>query len=338
VDALKEAANPGKVEKPKPQKGLGDEGLNIFRPDGGKSEAPVDPSGTSGTSGTTAGREEGGTVPPPLQWNPPEYALVRFVDWEIKPGKVYAYRVRIRMANPNYKRTDVAGQKLALEAELKSPWIDIPEAVVVPPERAYYVEAKSPRDQVTLQVHRWLVDVRPDPNHTTLQHPVGDWVVAEKVPVNRGEFLFRKHKADVPYWAFDLDRFILAANPSEKDSKKKEEGVLVELSTGDNEPLLVDFEPALQSYTRKLPPAADSDKPRFQNVTDNAAVEVLILSPDGKLLARDSTTDAQDKEREERYKTWQARVKEAKANKPEDKPKNPFEKKPDGGSRGGGAN
>src|SRR5207244_2008491 len=49
----------------------------------------------------------------------PDHCLVRVVDVDVHPGHTYEYRLKVRMANPNYKRRDTAspayGTKLELE-------------------------------------------------------------------------------------------------------------------------------------------------------------------------------------------------------------------------------
>jgi hypothetical protein len=50
----------------------------------------------------------------------PDYCLLRVIDVTVQPGKVYQYRLRVRMANPNYGRKDVAAPELARDRELCS--------------------------------------------------------------------------------------------------------------------------------------------------------------------------------------------------------------------------
>jgi hypothetical protein len=48
----------------------------------------------------------------------PDYCLVRVIDVTVEPGKVYQYRLRVRMANPNFGRKDVAAPELARDREI----------------------------------------------------------------------------------------------------------------------------------------------------------------------------------------------------------------------------
>ena len=41
---------------------------------------------------------------------------------------------------------------------------------------------------------------------------------------------------------------------------------------------------------------------------EDAPVEVLLLTPDGRLLVRDSENDAQDEDRVKRHDAWKSRV------------------------------
>jgi hypothetical protein len=50
----------------------------------------------------------------------PDYCLLRVIDVTVQPGKVYQYRLRVRMANPNYGRKNVASPKLARDREIGS--------------------------------------------------------------------------------------------------------------------------------------------------------------------------------------------------------------------------
>jgi hypothetical protein len=48
----------------------------------------------------------------------PDHCLLRVIDVTVQPGKVYPYRLRVRMANPNYGRQDVAAPELARDREI----------------------------------------------------------------------------------------------------------------------------------------------------------------------------------------------------------------------------
>jgi hypothetical protein len=244
----------------------------------------------------------------------PDYVMVRVVDVNnIQPGKFYRYRLKVKMANPNYKRKDVASPDYKEAEELLSDqWYELPNTVSVPPETLYYavdetklmskddravarklsqlsaqfklLSERQSSDQVAFQLHRWV-------EKTTIKSDevlVGDWVIADRVLVSRGEYIGRKVRVDVPVWLYTRNAFIL---PTEEKPRKKGAGGSKNLSTGvevdfsndapENNAILVDFEGgAVQTPVR-----------------DEAAVQVLMLAPDGKLLVRNSVTDANDQDR-----------------------------------------
>lgn len=311
LDALKQASAPTQVAKPK--RGLGDPTLNIFDPSGGQRQ--LQPGTTYPVGQDPMGS---GTLPQQvIQWNPPDYCLFRFVDWwNLEPGKTYEYGVRIKMSNPNYQRKDVAWPRLAEDKELWSDWVVVDKRVSVPADSFFYaVEPKKITDpsgeRLALQAHRWLPVVRPDPKGSKELY-VADWVVAEKMKVGRGEYIFRIEEAEVPVWSFAEDKFVMATNPE----KPRAGTVPVPMAAPRNDPILVDFEGGK---------ATRYNKSGGGYVLDDSAIEMLILSPEGKLLTRDSATDTQDETRKQRFEAWSKRVKEVKDGKTkETKPTTPF--------------
>ncbi len=261
----------------------------------------------------------------------PDYCLMRLVDVNIDANKMYRYRLRIRMANPNYNRNDVASAEYKTAKELKSDWYEVPETVKVDSENHYYVvdqpkisekSEKPPlnsaryrmwdarnekRDQVAFQFLRWVEATPLDPRDADAV-PVGDWAVADRVFVARGEFVGRKVKVDIPVWQYTKNAFVLPTG--EKNVKEKNRGLVptgIEVDFGqenpDNETILVDFEGG-RSY-----------HPTNKNLSDNSRTEVLMLSPDGKLLARNSAADAKDDFREKQRKKVIERIEDIRTGK-----------------------
>jgi hypothetical protein len=233
----------------------------------------------------------------------PDYCLMRFLDVSVLPGRIYEYRVQVRMANPNHgKTTRVEKESLAEPKELLGPWARVPGAVEVGPELLYYavdmkaLDPKYPgaparRNEVGFQIHRWiglheLSGIRP------LVFQVADWVVAERVLVSRGEYVGGPQKVKLPVWSPEKGEYVVAG-------KRGGGGVSVDFSpTGDppgRAPLLVDFEGGKLAHKR---------------VVAAAPVEVLMLSADGKLLARNSQADATDPLRRKRHDDWTKRLDE----------------------------
>jgi hypothetical protein len=257
--------------------------------------------------------------------NPPESLLVRLFDVTVKPGAIYQYRFQVRLANPNYRRKDVASPLYAKEEELASDqWFDIKDRdgkrqnVVVPPDLLYYVVDQKELDnmevprsykginarqdvardrQVSFQIHRWLENAA-EPWMGKVFIPVGEWVVAERVIVGRGEPIGRVLRVDVPIWKDAMERYIIG---SYEVTGQKVSGAEVNFAEELQESLLVDFE-GPQLVAQHGP----------KKITESVSTEVLILSHDGKLQARNSESDRVDRERSDRLMNWRIRVQEVK--------------------------
>ncbi len=265
----------------------------------------------------------------------PDYCLMRFVDVNLQAGKRYRYRFKIRMANPNYGRSDVASPDYKKNKELESKeWFEVKETVAVPPELYYYVADDLPAglstsalrrempppqsaryqmwksrphtDQVVLQFHRW-VEATPISRREGDMMPVGDWAIADRVFVSRGENVGRRVRVDLPIWKYVQNSYVL---PTEELPKKGANrrmattGIDVDFG-GDNperETILLDFEGGRVSTPSKL--------------YDTCRLEVLMLSPDGKLLARNNAVDTTDEDRQKRRQEALDRIKEIREGKP----------------------
>jgi hypothetical protein len=262
---------------------------------------------------------------------PPEYCLVRLIDPTVQPGHVYQYRIRARMANPNYGRSkDVAALSYAQKPELDvddSKWFVVPDKVTVPPEMHYYAvdqkELDGPkyrglhwdltpsRDRATtLQIHRWLEAFSLRTDKTNLL-PVGEWVVAERVIAQRGEYVGFPQRIEFPYWRTTQEQFVIASEPG---ATRRAPGVMVSFraeSSDGRDTVLVDFDGGNQDYERVV--SRDEDgKAKTRKVRDAHGTEVLLLTPDGKLLAHEGAEDAKDQERVNRLKEVHKRIKEVK--------------------------
>jgi hypothetical protein len=296
------------------------------------SEAFKPPMGTTNPNDKTGGDAKA-----------PDHCLIRLVDVTIKPGVIYQYRVQVRMANPNYKRTDVANPKYAEYPELgvanvmgpdgkyhlthEDKWYviggaDTPLNVSVPPERLYFAVDQKPLDldrnskvpsdyrcvgfglpyardhQAVFQIHQWLEELDTDKKAHDFT-PVGEWAVAERIVVNRGEYIGRKVRVEVPVWMPALDTFHLAASGS---ANKRITGVEVDFANPVNETILIDFEGGPIQYQR----------PGALKVQEDTTLETVMLSPEGKLLAHDSQSDTNNIDRKNRLVAWRERIKDVK--------------------------
>ena len=247
------------------------------------------------------GESKDSPVKQPKGWQPPEYCLLRFLDMTVQPGKSYEYRFQIRMANSNFKN--------AKEKEIVSAWVQLPDRVVVPPDFQFYAvdmtkidkKFRGPppgKNQVAVQLHRWLENLGAK---SGLKYPVGDWIIAERVLSSRGEYIGGTHEADVPVWDVIDGRFSLARDPARRVKTRWDIPF-----TDDKEraPLLVNFEGGTVAYKR---------------VKNTVPLELLVLSPEGKLLVRNSETDAKDAVWKARYADWKRRIDEIKKHEKQEK-------------------
>jgi hypothetical protein len=262
----------------------------------------------------------------------PDYVLVRVVDVTIEPGKYYRYRLKIKMTNPNYQREDVASPEYKEKETLESSdWYELPQIVTAPPEQFYYVvdethglrlsdirkmvppesaqyqllTAKAPTpttEQVPFQFHRWVETIQLGKGGEPI--PVGEWAVADRVFVARGEYVGRKVNVDIPVWKPTQNAFILPIIESKRPNRKAHTGIDVDFGQDppENNLILVDFEGGRVTVPNS-------------KTTDDSAVEVLMLSPEGKLLARNNVKDAGDEERKKRREEVMKRIQDVREGK-----------------------
>jgi hypothetical protein len=315
-----------------------------------------------GSPGESSGRSPGAYGADFLQkgqsYTIPDYILIRVFDVTVEPGKTYEYRMQVRMGNPNFDRPDAASQGFARLTELPAKdWYVLPEKVKVPTDLNYYavdqvkvdadqakVDAKEVKDpaqpkeppqpkeaklpvqpvkenQTVLQIQKWLEFHK----IKGVEEGIADWVIAERVVATRGEPI-GPQKVEVPYWRKTQDRFTLASDGPSKRGRKVPPTVEVAFADGDPA-ILVDFTGGDVTYKRTQPmtdvaPAAGQATP----IKDKAAVEVLLLMPDGTLAAHDSARDAADPDRVSRLKEvreWIHNVKNTKGGKDQSTPFGP---------------
>jgi hypothetical protein len=306
------------------------------------------------------GLPERGVPGDPASVNPdamyPEYCLIRLIDIDVKPGKIYKYRIQVKMANPNYGKTNAASPAYSTSKEpLVSDWFEIKQLVSVPPEyHVYAVDQQydfdpkkydgqhkdlrpDPNRHVVLQIHKWLEKTDQDARS---YQPVGEWSVAERAFAVRGEYVGRKQRVEVPYWRFTQESYVMAKDPADKTGKVK--GIVVDFSPPNSDPMiLVDFMGGTVDHVRPKDPVKKDDKTdppakvETAKITDHAGYEVLLLSPGGKLLEHDAWADRSDSERVKSLKEWRDRIKEVKeggkdgggifgpGGQPKDKPERP---------------
>ncbi len=264
----------------------------------------------------------------------PDKALVRFVDVTVEPGLVYEYRLKVKMANPNYKKQNLAYTNLGKEKHIEaSEWTLIPK-VEVPLDIYYYATDEKPqRDSTVVQVHRWVDYLFKDPQNAQTKTPVGDWTIAEKLSVHRGEYVGRVTEIKVPLWGIEKEDWELGVNPKNKLDKKLPVDFTVRTSKALDPALLIDYQggPGIRDQVEYRSP--DSNKPKATTATDSVPVQLLILSPEGRLAVHNQQDDSSNEERVARHKAWKDWIAEVESGRRKPKPEeSPLDKFRGGGS------
>lgn len=238
-------------------------------------------------------------------------ALVRFVDPGAVPGKTYEYDIQVRMANPNFGKdaAEIAFADLARFEELPpSDWVTT-KPITIPSEYRLYAideqpapdptlifdpkkptpksdfvaakEYKEHQDKTTFQIHQWIEDAR-DPDNAGPKFVIGDWAIAERIWVRRGETIGHQALVKVPNWQKKYESFEMRtfkeAVPGKKDVTKP--GFKMDFKSETERPILIDF-------TGGKRWKADN------KLEEESAVDALVLSSDGKLLLLNSRIAAE---------------------------------------------
>ncbi len=286
-----------------------------------------------GKPGTGGAREGEGPPPPPAVGDGPagavgaaalgipweHDAIVRFLDVDLLPGKTYRYQVQVRMANPNFgKKSDVAFQALADVKEILSPWTPTPE-VKIPDEYHFYnvdqfaldkaaekiaLKDQAPKDTIAMQIHRWFIVADDRQGVGFNRNDIGDWGILERAFIRRGDFIGQNNVVvEVPVWdrqsgSFQIDTKLV----KEKGKSVQKPGVPLDFIVSDPPPLLVDFDGGKRSF-----------KVGNSTLNDDSAVEALVMTPEGRLIVRNSRLDSdpvvpEAKQRQDRLDAARQRV------------------------------
>ena len=255
----------------------------------------------------------------------PSYCLLRFVDVSVEPGCTYEYQFRVRAANPNEGKPEVTvSPNLAEPKELVGDWgPEQPISVTISQEEFIYAiemddailrkewpNLVTDRDVAFMQVHKWVNRARVNPEQRNSEVPVGDWVIGS-VPVRRGEFVGKHEQTEVPVWFETRERFELAKPPPPPRVNNPllrppppPKGIPIDFITTE---LLVDYEGGRINQNIRI-----ADK-SYREVRDDANVEMLVLSADGKLRVRNSRVDSKDKLRDQRVVDLRRWIEEVRA-------------------------
>src|SRR5262249_48753377 len=155
--------------------------------------------------------------------------------------------------NPNEGRKDVANPMYAQDEALVSDWTNsekLPIRVRVEPELHYYAVDQKAIDaaanarnryegpyrnleikpnMMMIQAHRWLTDVKLSPSASLI---VGEWSVAERFPVFKGEYIGRSERTKVPVWRYTRETFIIPSVTTSKKAETKPTGLDVDFGYG----------------------------------------------------------------------------------------------------------
>jgi hypothetical protein len=196
--------------------------------------------------------------------------------------------------------------------------------------------------QVVVQIHRWKDFYEHTAGTKTNTFPIGDWVVGERMFALRGEFLgVKPQPTHVPIWSPEQSALMLAGKPPTRSRDLRATADDFRFLEPKRAPLVVDFEGGTATYRRGAAPAARNDDGTpvegakatpGVDIKAPAAVEIVLLTPDGRLVARNGGRDEQDSEREERLKEYRRHVDEAEG-KEEAKPTKPGGDSPFGGGK-----
>lgn len=272
-----------------------------------------------------------GDAPPPRgepEMIVPDHCLVRFIDVAVQPGFTYEYQVQIRVQNPNFgKKTEVAYPSLAEPKEIIGPWSEKPCSITIPRETYVYgielddralrarqqLEPKllpDKNDVTFMQIHRWVESTNLNPEQRGASVPVGDWSIGD-CAVRRGEQIGRLENVKVAMWTPTKKAFEIAV-PIQAAVKPGVIGVRPQPVRGIpinfvTEDLLVDFEGGTIRQNLRL--NEKTSKP----VSEDANVEYLVMSPDGKLHLRQSRADKANTDRSARFDEWAAHIADVEA-------------------------
>ena len=234
-------------------------------------------------------------------------AIIRFIDPDVEPGKTYRYAIQVRFRNPNFnKKEEVMFQRLATEEELYvdpiDSWVQTQNHTIPyeyslyavdqillddwaddKPDRKHHPSLDVKKDHTTFQVHQWVKEKFNFGNESDM---IGDWVVAERLLVRKGDHIGEDAVVQVPVWkkyknAFEVPNGIPFKLP--KGNTILKPGIKITLApplqTNDNNsrdvkpPVLVDFV---------------GGKHKMGNISEDSAVDALVMGSDGRLFVLNS--------------------------------------------------
>lgn len=252
---------------------------------------------------------KGNNETPELSGPVPDYVPIRFLDVDLDSslvgGATFEYRLRMVLHNPNYQReTEVAAPEFARDKFLFGNWSEA-KTVTFEPDQILYASDREraknatddgkDRDKVPVQLHKWLGKVEVIGGTDRDSALVGDWWV-EKLLVGRGQYIGRSPDLAGPAGESNLVQWVSHA----VDTVNSRIGADVQKKTRTTDlqtnSILVDFQGgAYQSYR------SDFNKSMKK---EDVPAEILVLEPDGRVVARYMGDDRNLTERKNRFDHW----------------------------------
>jgi hypothetical protein len=193
----------------------------------------------------------------------------------------------------------------------------------VPYDIYYYAMDEKPNRDAIVQIHRWVFDLLKDPQNENTQTPLGDWTIAEKLPVRRGEYIGRIFETKVPVWNIEKEDWELAVNPRNRLDRKLPVDYTVRTTRSLDPALLVDYEGG-KDVPDRLELRTLEGKAKSSLVVDTVPVQMLILTPEGKLIVRNYQDDNGNEERVARQKAWKDWIKDVENGRGKKSPDEPL--------------
>ena len=149
---------------------------------------------------------------------------------------------------------------------------------------------------------------------------MGDWAIAENLPVRRGEYIGKYVETEVPLWNTLREDWEMAINPKNRQDKRLPVDFIVRPPKTPDAAMLVDYQGGKNIQERLDLRSPDSSKVRTTMASDSVPVQMLILTPEGKLIVRGQQDDSANEERVARHKAWKDWINEVKSGRRKPKP------------------
>ena len=263
---------------------------------------------------------------------PADDVLVRVMDYTVESGKTYKYRIRVVLQNPNYLRPDVALESYAKAIEFTgddTSWRELPP-INSPSEHIYYVAAPVVADNsnnASMEVHQWVEKATVGGTEPV---EVGQWVVIPRLKVRKGDYVGGPPVpvSGVPTWSRAVHGLSYLHQNNSKDRITNRPTVNLPLGPGAGKDLLLaEVEGPYFSHERVIRKGEQVrtekiEEPKRSGITgagdaeralSGTWTELAFLTPEGKLIVRNSAQDETSEARKESGKLYQDHLKEVSA-------------------------